>query len=133
MILLATLLALASSGSPEDRTALALERCLASPKGARAAPAREIDPNEAQDQVDEPSETPASDGRGICLDNAVRSYDSRIVRTYKALLKRSDPALAEWLSRTNQAWLEYRGTATDETDRVTIARDHALWLEGLRR
>lgn len=125
------LLLLASPGQVGDRTAVALERCLASPKGARPAPEPDADADSASGQ-DVAPEVPL-DGRGICLDSALRSYDGRIVKAYRSLLKRSDPALAEWLSRTNAAWLDYRATATDDADRVTIARDHALWLEGLRR
>lgn len=131
VLLLAALL-LSSDGPREDRTAIALERCLASP---RAAPAPE--PEAGEEPVEEPppqvvpDERP--DGRAACFDNALRSYDRRVVDTYRSLLRKASPDAAEWLSQANQAWLNYRGQMTGEVDATSAARDHALWLEGLRR
>jgi uncharacterized protein YecT (DUF1311 family) len=131
MLLLAALL-LASDGPREDRTAIALERCLASPKAA---------PAPLPEEGDGPSEEPAPqaspdgrpDGRAACFENALRSYDRRIVDAYRSRLKKASPESAEWLSQANQAWLNYRAQMSGEVDATSAARDHALWLEGLPR
>jgi len=132
MTLIMAMMALASSDPKVDRTELALERCLASPA---AAPAQQTeDGDEPTEEVQEEQAAPReqSDGRASCLDNARRSYDRRVIGAYRSLLKKASPDAAEWLGRTNQAWLEYRDTMTGDVDVVAAARDHALWLESLR-
>lgn len=130
-LLLAALLLFPGAPS-EDRTAIALERCLASPK---AAPAPQ--PDEGDEPPDEPvpqtSPDERPDGRAACFDSALRSYDRRVLDAYRSRLKRASPESAEWLSQANQAWLNYRGQMSGEVDATSAARDHALWLEGLPR
>jgi len=132
MLIIAALL-LASNGPKEDRTAIALERCLASPAAA-ATPPEVQDDDEADEEVQEeqPAVQERPDGRTTCLDNARLSYDRRVIGTYRSLMKKASPEVAEWLAQTNQAWIGYRQTMTSEVDAVAAARDHAQWLEGLR-
>jgi len=131
MLLLAALL-LASGGPKEDRTAIALERCLASPKAAPAPQPEEGDePSEEPQPQAVPEDRPES--RDGCFDSALRSYDRRVVDAYRSRLRKASPEAAEWLSQANQAWLNYRGQMSGEVDRTSAARDHALWLEGLPR
>jgi uncharacterized protein YecT (DUF1311 family) len=131
VLLLAALL-LASDGPKEDRTAIALERCLASPKAAPAPQPEEGDEasGEPQPQI-VPEDRP--DGRAGCFDSALRSYDRRIVDAYRSRLRKASPESAEWLSQANQAWLAYRQQMSGEVDATSAARDHALWLESLPR
>lgn len=131
MLIIAALL-LASNGPKEDRTAIALERCLASPAAAATSP--EVQDDEANEEVQEeqPAVQERPDGRTTCLDNARLSYDRRVIGTYRSLMKKASPEVAEWLAQTNQAWIGYRQTMTSEVDAVAAARDHAQWLEGLR-
>ena len=131
MLIIAALL-LASNGAKEDRTAIALERCLASPAAAATPP--EVQDDEANEEVQEeqPAVQERPDGRTTCLDNARLSYDRRVIGTYRSLMKKASPEVAEWLAQTNQAWIGYRQTMTSEVDAVAAARDHAQWLEGLR-
>jgi len=131
MLIIAALL-LASNGPKEDRTAIALERCLASPAAAATPP--EVQDDEANEEVQEeqPAVQERPDGRTTCLDNARLSYDRRVIGTYRSLMKKASPEVAEWLAQTNQAWIGYRQTMTSEVDAVAAARDHAQWLEGLR-
>jgi len=131
MLIIAALL-LASNGPKEDRTAIALERCLASPAAAATPP--EVQDDEANEELQEeqPAVQERPDGRTTCLDNARLSYDRRVIGTYRSLMKKASPEVAEWLAQTNQAWIGYRQTMTSEVDAVAAARDHAQWLEGLR-
>jgi len=130
MIIAAMLMALTATSEPDrDRTEVALERCLSSPS---AAPAQEVDPEDVE-AAEPPAVTGLSeDGRMACYDRARRAYDDRILKTYRSLLRKASPDEADWLARTNQAWLEYRAAAA-AGDVVDLARDHARWLEGLRR
>jgi len=135
MLIIAALL-LASDGPKEDRTAIALERCLASPKAAPTIqPEIDEEPSEESSAETLPQIAPEErpDGRASCFDNAVRSYDRRVVGTYRSLLKKASPEATQWLIQANQAWLEYRAQMSGEVDATSAARDHALWLEGLER
>lgn len=132
MMIAAILVSLAIASDPGvglDRTEIALERCLSS---SSAAPSEVPDSEDVESAEAVPPAEVSEEGRSACYDRAVRAYDGRILKTYRRLLGKASPDEADWLARTNQAWLEYRAAATDG-DVVGLARDHARWLDGLRR